>query len=272
MRAINVKPDKAGRVILGVLPFLLVLLAYTIGSGLRLAENPTDKILPAFATMGEAIKQYAFMADPRTGDVLLWSDTAATLSRLLAGLAIATLLALVFGVAIGMLPVFGSVFGPIVAVASLVPPLALLPILFIMLGLGEGSKIALVVIGTALKLIRDMAMRVSDLPREQLIKAQTLGASSSQIAFRIVIPQILPRLNDAERLEIGPAWLFIIAAEAIAADSGLGYRIFLVRRYLAMDVIIPYVVWITLLAFLMDLALRLIQRKAFPWFANGRSA
>ncbi len=58
---------------------------------------------------------------------------------------------------------------------------------------------------------------------------------------------MLPRLVDALRLEIGPAWLFLIAAEAVAADSGLGYRIFLVRRYLSMDVIIPYVIWITIL-------------------------
>ena len=169
----------------------------------------------------------------------------------------------------------GAMFGPFVAVLSMVPPLALLPILFIVMGLGEASKIALIVIGTTLKLIRDIAMRVGDIPREQLIKAQTLGASTAQIASRIVLPQILPRLIDSVRLEIGPAWLFLIAAEAIAADSGLGYRIFLVRRYLSMDVILPYVAWITLLAFLMDLGLRLLQRKAYPWFAaseGGMSA
>ena len=116
------------------------------------------------------------------------------------------------------------------------------------MGLGEASKIALIVIGSLPFLIRDLAMRVAELPREQLIKAQTLGASSWQIALRIVLPQMLPRLIDSVRLSLGPAWLFLIASEAIASDSGLGYRIFLVRRYLAMDVIIPYVAWITLLA------------------------
>ena len=161
---------------------------------------------------------------------------------------------------------------PVVAVLSMVPPLALLPILFIVMGLGEASKITLIVVGTTLKLIRDIALRVGDIPREQLIKAQTLGASTAQIVSRIVLPQILPRLIDSVRLEIGPAWLFLIAAEAIAADSGLGYRIFLVRRYLSMDVILPYVAWITLLAFLMDLGLRVLQRKAFPWFAQARAA
>jgi NitT/TauT family transport system permease protein len=139
------------------------------------------------------------------------------------------------------------------------------------MGLGDAAKITLIVIGTSLNLIRDVASRVEDLPREQIIKAQTLGASSWQIGLRVVLPQVLPRLIDSVRLLIGPAWLFLIAAEAIAADSGLGYRIFLVRRYLAMDVIIPYVVWITLLAFLMDAFLKGLQHVWFPWFAKART-
>ena len=76
---------------------------------------------------------------------------------------------------------------------------------------------------------------------------------------------MLPRLIDCVRLQLGPAWLFLIAAEAIASTDGLGYRIFLVRRFLAMDVILPYVAWITLLAFLMDWGLRKLNSKAFPW-------
>jgi NitT/TauT family transport system permease protein len=151
------------------------------------------------------------------------------------------------------------------------PPLALLPILFITMGLGETSKIALIVIGSLPFLVRDLALRVHELPREQFLKAQTLGASTWQIALRVALPQMAPRLVDAVRLTLGPAWLFLIAAEAIASDSGLGYRIFLVRRYLAMDVILPYVAWITLLAFMTDLGLRWIQNHAFPWFAAARA-
>jgi NitT/TauT family transport system permease protein len=272
MRALNYRPDKTWRLALAFLPFAFLCLAYVTGSGIRLAANPNDKLLPGFSTMGEALNVYAMQPDPRTGAYLLWSDTAASLTRLLTGLAISTSIALVIGIIIGLLPVAGAMFAPVVSVLSMVPPLALLPILFIVMGLGEASKITLIVVGTSLKLIRDIAMRVGDIPREQLIKAQTLGASTAQIGLRVVLPQILPRLIDAVRLEIGPAWLFLIAAEAIAADSGLGYRIFLVRRYLSMDVILPYVAWITLLAFVMDLGLRALQRKAFPWFAEARAA
>lgn len=271
MRAINIKPGRAGTILLAALPFVLVLTAYLMGSAARLAENPSDKVLPSLAAMAEAVKSYALIPDPRSGDYLLWTDTAATLFRLLVAMVISTAIALVAGVLVGLLPLARASFGPIIAVASMVPPLALLPILFIVMGLGEAAKIALVVIGTALKLTRDVALRVQDIPAEQIIKAQTLGANTFQIATRIVVPQVIPRLIDALRLELGPAWLFVIAAEAIAADSGLGYRIFLVRRYLAMDVIIPYVVWITFLAFLMDAGLRLLQNRAFPWFAAARS-
>ncbi len=61
-----------------------------------------------------------------------------------------------------------------------------------------------------------------------------------------------------------PAWIFLISAEAIASTGGLGYRIFLVRRYLAMDVILPYVAWITLIAFALDRLLYLYSQTPLP--------
>jgi NitT/TauT family transport system permease protein len=167
------------------------------------------------------------------------------------------------------LPYMRRCLSDFVAVLSMVPPLALLPILFIMFGLGELSKIVLIVIGTAPVMTRDMAQRVAEIPREQIIKAQTLGASSLVIALRVVLPQILPRLITNVRLSLGTAWLFLIAAEAVASETGLGYRIFLVRRFLAMDIILTYVIWITLLAFVLDWALRMLSRRAFRWAEAG---
>ncbi len=149
--------------------------------------------------------------------------------------------------------------------------MAILPILFIIFGLGELSKVMLIIIGTAPFVIRDVQQRVQEIPSEQVIKAQTLGANSWQIVIRVMLPQILPRLIAAVRLSLGPAWLFLIAAEAIAATDGLGYRIFLVRRYLSMDVILPYVVWITFLAFVMDFVLKKISLHGFPWFHQQES-
>ncbi len=265
MRLINIHPERGARLLLAALPFLILGLAYLVGSAVRLADNPGDKLLPSLAAMGRMIEVMAFTPDKRTGDYLLWTDTAASLFRLWSGLAIATVIALGLGLLIGVLPVARALLGPFVAVLSMVPPLALLPVLFIVLGLGEVSKIALIVIGVAPILTRDLALTAAALPREQIVKAETLSASSWLIAWRVVLPQVMPRLIDSLRLQLGPAFLFLIAAEAISAEAGLGYRIFLVRRYLAMDVIFPYVVWITLLAVAMDMALRLLRRRMYPW-------
>lgn len=270
MRLINLRPDRGASLVLALLPFVLVLAAYVIGSAERLAENPADKLLPSLSTLAETTARVAFTPDARTGDYMLLADTLASLERLGAALAIATGIALVLGVLVGLLPVMNALLAAFVAMISMVPPLAVLPILFIVMGLGEASKIALIVIGVAPFLTRDLAMRVRELPREQLIKAQTLGASTWQIALRVVLPQVMPRLIDGLRLSLGPAFLFLIAAEAIASDSGLGYRIFLVRRYLAMDVILPYVAWITLLSVAMDYGLARLRDAAFPWFGGAK--
>ncbi len=104
---------------------------------------------------------------------------------------------------------------------------------------------ALIVIGVAPFMMRDVAGHIGALPREQVVKALTLGANSWGVILRVALPQALPRLFEALR------------------------RIFLVRRYLAMDVIIPYVAWIALLAVLMDLALTFGSRRLFGWAHLG---
>jgi len=264
-RLVNQRPSRGGGALLSMLPFILVLCAYFYYSHARLLTNPGDKLLPAPATIAATMHRYAFEEDERSGGRLLWTDTGASLSRLAVALAISSGLGLAFGLAIGVLPYLRAAIAPFIAALSLIPPLAVLPILFIVAGLGETAKVTLIIIGVAPCIARDLAMRAAELPTEQIIKAQTLGASTWQLVIRVVLPQMWPRLIDALRLSLGSAWLFLIAAEAIASTEGLGYRIFLVRRYLAMDVILPYVAWITLLAFTMDWLLHLLRTKAFGW-------
>ncbi len=251
--------------VLSMLPFVLLIVAYLAAASARLAANPGDKLLPSPATLAGTIHRSALEEDERTGDILLWSDTAASLERLLIALGLSALMGVTFGVAIGVIPYIRATLAPFVAALSLIPPLAILPILFIVAGLGELAKVLLIIIGVAPVIVRDLAFRLQELPSAQMIKAQPLGASTWQLILRGVLPQTWPRLIDALRLSLGAAWLFLIASEAIASTDGLGYRIFLVRRYLAMDVILPYVAWITLLAFAMDALLRLLRSKAFPW-------
>jgi len=270
MRWVNRQVPRRHRILLGSLPILLLLLLYIFMAAQRHAANPADKILPLPGGMAQGMSALLFQPDQLSGQLLFWADTLASLQRLGIGLGIATLSALVIGLVLGVLPPVRATFGPLVTAIAVIPPIALLPILFIALGLGETAKIALIVIGIAPVMVRDIMAHVSALPREQIIKAQTLGASSWQIMIRVALPQAMPRLLHAMRLSLGPAWVFLISAEAIASDVGLGYRIFLVRRYLAMDVIIPYVAWIALLAILVDATLVFLSERLFPW-AHGAS-
>jgi NitT/TauT family transport system permease protein len=271
-RLINRHPGKGAALLLAALPFVLLLAVYLSASALRLAENPEDKLLPSLVRIGETVRLYAIEQDQRTGTILLWADTAASLTRLGLGLTLAAVIGLIVGVATGVVPYLRASLAPFIAAVSLIPPLAILPILFIVFGLDELSKVALIVIGIAPFLMRDIGMRAAEIPAEEIIKAQTLGANTWTLTLRVVVPQLLPRLLDAVRMSLGATFLFLIAAEAIAAEDGLGYRIFLVRRYLAMDVILPYVAWITLLAFGMDWLLRRTTRLAFPWYQGGGRA
>ena len=99
-------------------------------------------------------------------------------------------LAMMLATAIGVVPRLRALLSPLLNTVAMIPPLAVLPILFIVLGLEETSKIALIVIGVFPCVARDLALRVAELPREQIIKVQTLGASTWQIVTRVVLPQL----------------------------------------------------------------------------------
>jgi NitT/TauT family transport system permease protein len=264
-RLLNVRWTRGGRLALGVIPFVIVILVYLSASAAWHAADPTEKLLPTLGDMAQEVQVMALQVDPQTGAIPLWQDTGASLRRLGIGLAIATSITLVLGILIGVLPLARAAIGPLIGAVAVVPPIAVLPILFITFGLGETAKIALIVLGVTPFMVRDLAGHVGAIPEEQLVKAQTLGASTWQIALRVALPQAMPRLLETVRLSLGPAWVFLISAEAIASDVGLGYRIFLVRRYLAMDIILPYVVWIALLAVAFDFVLSSLSRRAFAW-------
>lgn len=254
------------KILLASIPFVLVIGFYLIQSDIRLEVNPQDKILPGISQMIDAIERMAFQEDRRTGEYLLWADTLSSLQRIAIGVSVATVLALMIGLNMGLFSGFSASMLAFITFFSMIPPLAILPILFIAFGVDELGKVMLIIIGTFPIITRDVYMATKKIPREQIVKALTLGASELAVVYKIVLPQVMPRLLSAVRLSLGAAWLFLIAAEAIASTDGLGYRIFLVRRYLSMDIIIPYVLWITVLGFTIDYSLQLIIKKKYSWY------
>lgn len=252
-------------ILLAALPFVLCIFLYTINALERHAVNPSDKLMPLPSQMLEKFSSLATEESKRTGEIILVQDTISSLKRLIPGLALAALVGLALGLSMGLFPVIEAIFSPIVTFQSNVVPTAILPLLLIILGTGDASKIGLIFIGTVFIFINRIHSHTKDI-RSQVTKSLTLGASQLQIGYEIMLPQLLPRLIDIARLAMGPAWIFLVTAEAITSTDGLGYRIFLVRRYLSMDVIIPYVLWITVLAICIDILLVMTRKYFFPWY------
>ncbi len=192
-------------------------------------------------------------------------DIRASLWRLAQGLGAGVLISLVLGVSMGAFtPVDKTLFG-IVAGLAKIPPLAILPIIFIFQGTGESAKVLIIALGIAPTMTLDILLRTKEFPRELIIKAYTLGASTLEIVFKVIVPAIWPQVLNAIRLVLGPAWVYLIASEAIASEAGLGYRIFIVQRQLGMNIILLYVVIIMTLGLLMDTALRWFVSWRYKW-------
>jgi NitT/TauT family transport system permease protein len=165
-----------------------------------------------------------------------------------------------------MFPYVGAFFLRFFQFFDKIVALSLLPILFIAFGIDELSKIMLIVIGVAPTVILDTVNLTKSVPREQIVKGFTLGAGDFAIAYRIVLKQIWPRVMNSIRLNLKAVMLFLFAGEMIASTDGLAYRIALLRRHMGMDTILPYVLWVALLLFAVDLGMSTLNRKLHPWF------
>lgn len=299
--------------ILGILPFIVLIGGYLSISHQRLSENPRDKLTPGISefakgwedswklrvdqmvdytvkegdtlesvaqrfagdeTFAERIRPSEVQERPLvpgeeikvpTTERRIIVDTISSLKRLVYGMGIGVSIAIILGLAMGAFtPVEGTFYYIVTALAK-IPPLAILPIIFILMGVGEWPKVTIIALGIAPTLTLDVLLRAKDIPRELIVKAYTLGASTPEIVFKVILANIWPHVLNSIRLTLGPAWVFLIAAEAIAADSGLGYRIFVVQRQLGMNIILLYVVWIMALGVAMDTALRIWISKRYQW-------
>jgi len=268
-RGLHAEPPPWLNFALAVTPFILFLAIYLFVAEIRHEDNPQDKLLPTLSKIALAVEKVAFVADSRSGEILLWQDTAASLKRLMLGVGIASLVGFFLGLNMGLLPGIRGLSLTVLTFIANIPPLAILPILFITFGVDQLGKVMLIILGTFPLIARDIYLETTKIPTNVVVKALTLGASQFGVIYRVVMPQILPRLIDTIRLVLGAAWLFLIASEAIASQDGLGYRIFLVRRYLSMDIIIVYVLWITMLAYAFDIFLRFLVGWLFPWYSPG---
>jgi len=279
--SIHAKPPRSLVVILSWFLFGAGILAYFYTAEVRHRENPEDRVTPTAKQMAQGMFDAALKPaeeDEQTDasqsfvnrflSSMLWKDTKATSKRF--GIAMVLLLpAVMLGLHMGLFPYIGAFFLRFVLFFDKIVALSLLPILFIAFGIDELSKIMLIVIGVTPTIILDAFNLTKGVPNEQVVKAFTLGAADFDVAYRVVLKQIWPRVLNSIRLNLKAVMLFLFAGEMIASTDGLAYRIALLRRHMGMDVIIPYVLWVAVLLFLVDLSMRMLNKWLHPWFREA---
>jgi NitT/TauT family transport system permease protein len=145
------------------------------------------------------------------------------------------------------------------------PAPAFIPLLIIWLGLGESSKIGLLVIGTVFFNTLMSADAAALVPEELIDASYTLGAARWTVVRKVILPHALPGLIDAMRVNIAATWNLVVVAELIAAQSGLGYRIARAQRFLQTDQIFAVLIVIGVIGVTIDLAFRAVRNAAAPW-------
>jgi NitT/TauT family transport system permease protein len=278
---IQARPNRLVAQALSFVIFLVCLGLYVHTSKVRHAENAEDRIVPNAQQLRAGI--HASVLEPAEEDdyvaadgaskwerfhhSMIWKDTLSSGKRF--GIALLLLLpAVLLALHIGLFPYFNAGGMRFILFFDKIVALSLLPILFIVFGIDEWSKIALIVIGVAPTMMLDVIQMVRSVPQEQVVKSFTLGANDFDVAYRVIFRQILPQIINSLRLNLKPIMLFLFAGEMIAASDGLAYRIAIMRRHMGMDVILPYVLWVALLLFCVDTLLRIMNRRMHPWFQS----
>jgi len=199
-----------------------------------------------------------------TQDGLL-NDAWISIFRVTAGFLLSALMALPLGLFIGTYRPVQAFFEPMMEFSRYLPAVAFVPLVLLWVGIGEGSKIAIIWIGTFFQMVLMVSEDIRRVPMAQVEAAQTMGARNGEILQLVVFKSALPSLVDTLRITLGWAWTYLVVAEMVAANSGLGYAILKAQRFLQTDSIFVGILMIGAIGLVMDQMFRFIHRRAFPW-------
>jgi len=196
---------------------------------------------------------------------VLWEHTWASIYRVGVGFLLAAALAIPLGILMGSMKIFEAVFEPLIGFIRYLPVTALIPLLILYLGIGELEKISVIFIGTFFQLVLMVADVTANVRKELLNTAYTLGASKRQAFLYVLLPATMPGIFDNLRITMGWAWTYLVVAELVGAETGLGFMILISQRYLLTDQIFFGLLVIGLLGVLTDALFKFAYRIYLPW-------
>ena len=198
-------------------------------------------------------------------DASLWQHLGASLGRIGLALGAAILTAIPIGIAIGSNRIARGIFDPLIEFYRPIPPLAYLPLIVIWCGIGELSKVLLIYLAIFAPIAIATATGVRTVDPAKPRPAQSPGSPKAQLIRQLLLPSPLPDILTGVRIGLGVGWSTLVAAELIAATSGLGFMVQSAAQFLVTDVVVLGILLIALIAFALEMGLRTLQRKLVPW-------
>jgi NitT/TauT family transport system permease protein len=236
----------------------------------REVQTVVDRTVPTWSSLyHDGLLRVLQPQGLRHDDYWLWEDTIATVGRMVRGLALGVLLSVVLGLLMGAYSPIGAFFEPPLAFLAKIPPTAMLAVFFVLVGTTLKMYVTMIAFGTLPTLAQSVYQSArKDVPESLVFKAYTLGASHAELIWNVIYKQILPRLIDAVRLQIGPALVLLVAAEWMVAGEGFGYRLRLFYQRTDMTVVYVYLLLLGLAGLGVDYALIWFRRWLCPWYGD----
>jgi NitT/TauT family transport system permease protein len=200
----------------------------------------------------------------------LLSDIGVSVGRVFGGFAAAAVLALPLGVLIGTYAPVRALLEPLTDFSRYLPAVAFIPLILLWVGIDESAKISVVFVGTFFQMVLMIAEDIARVPNAPIEAAKTMGATNGEVIKHVLIPAARPAMLDTLRSTMGLAWTYLVVAELVAANSGLGFAILKAQRFLQTDKIFTGILLIGLVGLLTDQAFRWLHRRSFPWHHLGR--
>jgi sulfonate transport system permease protein len=235
-------------------PVLLVLVWYAASNAGILNPN----ILPSPVKVVETL--FKLISNGKLGKNLLVSG-----KRVLKGFAIGTGIGIVLGVFMGLSKTLNKILSSLVSIFRPIPMIAWIPLLILWLGIGEETKVAVIIIGTLWPVLLNTIGGILSVDKKLLEVAQVLEKGKKEILLNVILPAAWPSIITGIRLGISTAWTCVVAAEMIAASSGVGYMITYARELSQPDVVLVGVFTIGVVGLLIDFLIMRIQKRLLRW-------
>ncbi|MEK5185818.1 ABC transporter permease [Solibacillus sp. FSL W7-1324] len=245
------KKSRIGKLILqsGIIGWLFILLVWQIAS---MFSEPMFLPSPYLTLIG---------AIEIASDGTLFLYMGYSFLRVLAGWTLGLLIAVPFGLLIGTNKFVRALFEPVINFVRFIPPLAFITLFMLWFGIGEQSKVFLIVYATFFVITINTLTGVLSISNDKLLSAKSMGASKFQMLIYVVIPATIPYIFTGAKLAMGSSFMAIVGAEMVAANEGIGFMIWNARLYFKTDWIFVGLVVLGLMGFIMDRIFAYTGRK-----------